>query len=262
MSAPEKMAVRCEKEGGIATLTLDRPERLNAMADPMWDALCEHLGRIAADEEVRAVILTGAGRAFCSGGDVTGMNHSDVVSSRTRARRRQRAIMALYTLEKPVVAAVRGPVYGIGNALALACDLIVASDTARFSMAFKKVGLVPDGGAIYFLTQYLGIARAKELVYTARAVTAEEAQELGLITRVVPDAKLETEVRALAKELAESATYALALTKKMFQSMYVPTLEQLLEMETLASGIVRLTHDHKEGVAAFREKRATKFLGK
>jgi 2-(1,2-epoxy-1,2-dihydrophenyl)acetyl-CoA isomerase len=153
-------------------------------------------------------------------------------------------------------------VYGIGNALALACDLIVASDTAKFSMAFKKVGVVPDGGAIFFLTQYLGIARAKDLVYTARVVPADEAHRLGLVVRVVPDDKLDSEARALAKEMAESATYALALAKKMFHSMYVPTLEQLMEMETLASGAVRLTYDHKEGVDAFKEKRPPKFLGK
>jgi len=256
------MEVRLDREGAVATLTLDRPDKLNAMADPMWDALHGHLETIAADEGIRAVILTGAGRAFCSGGDVTGMAQSDIVSGRARSQRRHRTVLALYNLEKPVIAAVRGAVYGIGNALALACDLIVASETAKFSMAFKKVGVVPDGGAIFFLTQNLGIARAKDLVYTARAVPAAEALGLGLVARVVADDRLETEARALAAEMAESATYALALAKKMFHSMYVPTLEQLMELETLASGAVRLTHDHKEGVDAFKEKRPPKFLGK
>ena len=256
------MNVRFDREGAIAVLTLDRPERLNAMADPMWDALYEHLGKIAVDDAIRAVILTGAGRAFCSGGDVTGMAKSDIVSGRARSQRRHRTVQALYNLEKPVIAAVRGAVYGIGNALALACDLVVASDTAKFSMAFKKVGVVPDGGAIFFLTQHLGIAQAKDLVYTARVVPADEALKLGLVMRVVPDDKLDSEARALAKEMSESATYALALAKKMFHSMYVPTLEQLLEMETLATGTVRLTHDHKEGVEAFKSKRPPKFLGK
>jgi 2-(1,2-epoxy-1,2-dihydrophenyl)acetyl-CoA isomerase len=185
------MSVRLEKDGSIAVLTLDRPERLNAMNDPMWEALFEHLGKIATDDEIRAVILTGAGRAFCSGGDVTAMQKSDLVSGRARSRLRQRAVLALYNLEKPVIAAVRGPVYGIGNALALACDLVVASDTARFSMAFKKVGVVPDGGVLFFLTQYLGIGRAKDLVYTARVVPADEAMRLGLVVRVVPDHELE-----------------------------------------------------------------------
>ena len=256
------MSVRLEKDGSIAVLTLDRPERLNAMNDPMWEALFEHLGKIATDDEIRAVILTGAGRAFCSGGDVTAMQKSDLVSGRARSRLRHRAVLALYNLEKPVIAAVRGPVYGIGNALALACDLVVASDTARFSMAFKKVGVVPDGGVLFFLTQYLGIGRAKDLVYTARVVPADEAMRLGLVVRVVTDHELEAQARALAQELADSATYALALAKKMFHHMYVPTLEQLMEMETLASGLARLTHDHKEGVDAFKEKRPPKFLGK
>ena len=256
------MNVRLEKDGALAILTLDRPDRLNAMADPMWDALHGHLMTIAADDAIRAVILTGAGRAFCSGGDVTGMAKSDILSGRARSQRRHRAVLALYNLEKPVIAAVRGAIYGIGNALALACDLVVASDTAKFSMAFKKVGVVPDGGAIFFLTQNLGIARAKELVYTARVVPAAEALALGLVARVVADDKLEIETRALATELAESATYALALAKKMFHSMYVPTLEQLMELETLASGAARLTHDHKEGVEAFKEKRPPRFQGR
>jgi 2-(1,2-epoxy-1,2-dihydrophenyl)acetyl-CoA isomerase len=257
------MNVRCDNEDGIATLTLDRPDTLNAMSDPMWDALHDHLSRIAGDDAVRAVILTGAGRAFCSGGDVSGMAKvTDLVAGRARSQRRHRAICALYNLDKPVIAAARGPIYGIGNALALACDLIVASDSVKFSMAFKKVGVVPDGGAIFFLTQHLGIARAKELVYTARPVGAAEALALGLVARVVPDAELEAESRALAKELAASATYALTLAKKLFHSMYTPTLEQLCEMETLASGLVRLTHDHQEGVAAFREKRPPRFTGK
>jgi len=256
------MNVRLEKDGALAILTLDRPDRLNAMADPMWDALHGHLMTIAADDVIRAVILTGAGRAFCSGGDVTGMAKSDILSGRARSQRRHRTVLALYNLEKPVIAAVRGAIYGIGNALALACDLVVASDTAKFSMAFKKVGVVPDGGAIFFLTQNLGIARAKELVYTARVVPAAEALALGLVARVVADDKLEIETRALATELAESATYALALAKKMFHSMYVPTLEQLMELETLASGAARLTHDHKEGVEAFKEKRPPRFQGR
>ena len=256
------MTVRLDIDSGIATLTLDRPDKLNAMSDAMWDALLGHLGQIAGDDTVRAVILTGAGRAFCSGGDVDNMAKSDIVSGRARSQRRHRVIMALYGLEKPVIAAVRGPVYGIGNALALACDLIVASETAKFSMAFKKVGVVPDGGALFFLTQYLGIAKAKELVYTARPVGAQEAFDLGIAIRVVPDGSLAEEVHALAREMAQSATYALALAKKMFQAMAVPALEQLMELETLASGIVRMTHDHKEGVAAFKEKRPPRFEGR
>lgn len=251
-----------DRRDGVLTLTLNRPSAMNALSRELRRALIAAFTSLVQDAEIGVVILTGAGRAFCSGGDVTGMAKSDIVSGRTRSKRRHRAIQALYSLEKPVIAAVRGAVYGIGNALALACDLVVASENAKFSMVFKKVGIVPDGGAIFFLTQYLGIARAKEMVYTARAVPADEALKLGLVVRVVPDDKLETEARALAKEMAESATYALALAKKMFQSMAVPSLEMQLENETLNSGIVRLTHDHKEGVEAFKEKRPPKFQGR
>ncbi len=256
------MDVRLDISDGIATLTLDNPERLNAMSDPMWDALRAHLDTVAAAESARAVIVTGAGRAFSSGGDVSGMAKATLVSGRARSQKRHRAIAALHALEKPVIAAVRGPVYGIANAIALACDLIIASETAKFAMAFKKVGVVPDGGAIYFLTQYLGIAKAKELVFTARPVDAREALAIGLAMRVVPDAELDAAARALAMELAQSATHALLLAKKMFQAMYVPTLEHLCDIETLSSTIARLTHDHQEGVAAFREKRPPQFLGK
>ena len=256
------MTVTLEKHGSIATLILNRPEKLNAMSDAMWGELHSHLADISADPSVRAAVIAGAGRAFSAGGDVTNMARFDHVSGRERSRHRHRTIAALYNLDKPVIAAVRGPVYGIANALALACDLVIASETANFSMAFKKVGVVPDGGTIYFLTQYLGIGRAKELVYTARPISATEACAMGLVVRVVPDDKLIPEATALALEIAQSASYALMLAKKMFQSMASPTLETLLETETLASTIVRLTDDHKEAVNAFKEKRTPKFTGR
>jgi len=207
-------------------------------------------------------VLIGAGRSFCAGGDVGSMGGYDVVSGRKRSQKHKSTVVNLYNVEKPVIAAVRGPAAGIGFSLALACDLIVASDSAYFLAAFKKVGIPPDGGAVFFLTQYLGIARAKEIVYTARRVPAQEALEMGIVTKVVPDDRLEAEAQSLAQELASSATYALRLAKRMFHAMYVPTLEMLLEMENLAISGARLTHDHKEGVAAFKEKRPPKFLGR
>jgi len=184
------------------------------------------------------------------------------VAGRKRSQGHQRTIINLYNLEKPVIAAVRGAAAGIGASLALACDLVIAAESAYFLMAFKKVGIPPDGGSVFFLTQRLGIARAKELVYTARRLPAQEAHDMGLVMKVVPEDRLEAEAQALARELATSATYALKLAKKMFHSMYVPTLEHLLELENLAVSGARLTHDHQEGVAAFREKRPPKFLGR
>lgn len=256
------MTVTMEKADNVALITLDRPEKLNAISGEMWDQLYQYFTELMEDDSTRAVILTGKGRAFCSGGDVSSMGKATMVSSRWRSHTRHRVIMALQNLEKPVICAVRGACYGIANALALACDMIVASDTAKFSMAFKRVGLVPDGGVAFFLTQYVGVGRARDLVYTGRVVEAAEALSMGLVARVVPDAELESAARKLALEFANSATHALALSKKMFQSLYSPTLETLLETEKFASTITRLTDDHKEAVAAFKEKRPPKFTGR
>ena len=256
------MSVRVHKSDGIATVTLDRPDKLNALSEEMYHGIADRFAELDADDEVRAIVLTGAGRAFCAGGDVGSMGGYDVVTGRKRSQKHRRTVVNVYNTEKPVIAAVRGPAAGIGFSLALACDLIVASESAYFLAAFKKVGIPPDGGAVFFLSQYLGIGRAKEIVYSARKVPAQEAHDIGLVMKLVPDAKLETEAQALAQELASSATYALRLAKRMFQSMYVPTLEILLETENLAVCGARLTHDHKEGVDAFKEKRPPKFLGK
>jgi 2-(1,2-epoxy-1,2-dihydrophenyl)acetyl-CoA isomerase len=256
------MSILVTKQDGVATLLLNRPDKLNALSEEMYHGIADHCAALDADDEVRAIILTGAGRAFCAGGDVGSMGGYDVVTGRKRSQKHRRTVVNLYNVEKPVIAAVRGPAAGIGFSLALASDLIVASESAYFLAAFKNVGIPPDGGAVFFLTQYLGIARAKEIAYTARRIPAQEAREMGLVTKVVPDDKLEQEALALARDLASSATYALRLAKRMFQSMYVPTLEMLLEMENLAVCAARLTHDHKEGVAAFKEKRPARFLGK
>ena len=249
-------------DGGIAVVTLNRPDKLNALTDEMYNRITGLFTVFQADDQVRAVIITGAGRAFCSGSDVTTMVNAGVVAGRSRMQTRHAMINAIANLEKPVIAAVRGATVGIGFSIAMACDLIIASDNAKFSQIFKKIGLVPDGGSIYFLTQRIGIARAKDLVYTARMLPAEEAREWGLINRVVPDAELESAALALAQELAGSATFALALAKKMFQAMYVPTLETHLEQENLCQGTAKLTEDHLEGVAAFKEKRTPKFTGR
>lgn len=256
------MSIQVTKDSGVATVLLNRADKLNAMSAEMYHDLAHHFTEFNFDDEVRAVIVIGAGRAFCSGGDVGTMGSRDVLSGRKRSKGHHQMPIALHNLEKPVIAAVRGPAAGIGFSLALACDLIIASETAYFLAAFKNVGIPPDGGAVFFLTQHLGIARAKEIAYTARRVPAQEAKEMGFVMKVVPDDKLEAETQAFARDLADSATYALRLAKKMFQSMYVPTLDALLELEAMALGQARTTHDHEEGVAAFKEKRAPRFKGR
>jgi 2-(1,2-epoxy-1,2-dihydrophenyl)acetyl-CoA isomerase len=257
------MSIELEKQDGVATVVLNRPEQLNALTDEMYVRLIDVFSALAADDAVRSVVLTGKGRGFCSGSDVGGMLKSDLAENRKRMQQRHhRMIQAIACLERPVIAAVRGPVAGIGFSIALACDLIVASETARFSQAFRNIGLVPDGGSIFFLTHYLGIARAKELVFTARVLPAAEAHQWGLVTRVTPDVELEAAALAVAKDLAGSATFALGLAKQMFRSMCVPTLEMLLETENLSQSIAKLTYDHREGVTAFRDKRKAKFTGR
>lgn len=256
------MSIKVTIVEGIATVLLARADKLNALSGDMYHELADAFTALNNDDTARAVVLTGAGRAFCAGGDVGSMGGYDVVSGRKRSRGHQQMILALHHLEKPVIAAIRGPAAGIGASMALACDLIVASETAYLLMAFKNVGIPPDGGAIYFLTQHLGLARAKEIVYSARKLPAIEARDMGLISKVVPDDQLETEALALARDIAGSATYALTLAKRMFQYMYVPTLEQLLEMEVLAICGARMTQDHVEGVTAFKEKRKPQFKGK
>jgi len=256
------VSIEYKLERNVAVVTLNRPDKLNALTDEMYNRLAELFTQFQSEDEVRAVIITGAGRAFCSGSDVTTMVNTNLVAGRARMQTRHAMINAIVNLEKPVIAAVRGVAVGIGFSIAMACDLIIASDTAKFSQIFKKIGLIPDGGSIYFLTQRIGLARAKDLVYTARMLPAEEAREWGLINRVVPEAELDTNALALAQELAASATFAIALAKKMFQAMYVPTLETHLEQENLCQGTVKLTEDHLEGVAAFKEKRAAVFKGR
>lgn len=256
------MSIRITHDEGIATVLLDRADKLNALSGEMYQELADAFTALNNDDSVRVVLLTGAGRAFCAGGDVGSMGNFDVVSGRKRSKGHHRMILALHHLEKPVIAAVRGPAAGIGASMALACDLIIASETAYLLMAFKNVGIPPDGGAIFFLTQHLGLARAKEIVYSARKLPAAEARDMGLISKVVPDEQLEAASLALAREIAGSATYALTLAKRMFQYMYVPTLEQLLELEVLAISGARMTHDHVEGVTAFKEKRKPQFKGK
>lgn len=256
------MTIEITRAAGVATVRLNRPDKLNALSQEMYHALADAFVALNADDEARCIVLTGAGRAFCAGGDITSMGSYDIVAGRKRSKSHHNMVAALHNLEKPVIAAIRGPAAGIGASLALASDLIIASETAYLLMAFKNVGIPPDGGAVYFLTQRLGVAKAKELVYTARKLPAQEALALGLVMKVVPDDRLEAEAQAFATELASSATYALGLAKRMFHSMYTPTLEQLLELENVAVCGARLTHDHAEGIAAFKEKRKPRFTGK
>ena len=259
------MSVDLTIDGAVAKVVLNRPEKLNALTVDMRQSLCDHLTRLRFDDAVRVIIVTGAGRGFCSGADVdrmAGQPH-DLRADRERMQRGGHAfIRALHAIEKPTIAAVRGPAVGIGWSIALACDLVVASKTARFSQIFRRIGLAPDGGAIWFLTRRIGMLKAKELVYSARFVEAEEALALGLVNYVVEDEALIAKTDELAADLSEAPTFALGLAKKLFHAAVGPSLDDYLDIESLVQPQLHMTADNAESVAAFREKRKPKFIGR
>ena len=257
------MSVDLTIEGPVAKIVLNRPEKLNALTYEMRAQLRDYTQQLRFDENVRAIIITGEGRAFCTGADVGRMQRGGLRDERHKMQGGSHQFLrTLHAIEKPVIAAVRGPTVGIGWSIALACDLIVASETARFSQVFRRVGLAPDGGAIWFLTRRIGLARAKELVFTARFVEAPEALSLGLVNYVVPDGELMAKTEELAADFASGPTFAFGMAKKLFHMASGPSYEDFLDLEAFVQPQLDQTEDHREGVAAFREKRPPKFVGR
>ena len=254
--------LRVDIDGPVATLTLDRPEALNALTVAVKVGLREALERISADRTVRAVILTGAGRAFCAGQDLAEREQPDAAPLDEELRERYNPIIrALRSMGQPVIAAVNGVAAGAGASLAFACDLRIASADARFVLAFGKIGLVPDSGATWFLPRLVGSTRAAELALVGDPVGADQALRLGLVSRVVTAEELMPEARALADRIAAGAPLALALTKRALDRSWSIGLEEALEGEAELQGIAGATADHEEGLAAFREKRPPRFTG-
>jgi 2-(1,2-epoxy-1,2-dihydrophenyl)acetyl-CoA isomerase len=253
---------------GVATLTLNRPDRLNAMSEPMLDALLEALPRLAEDAGVGAIVLTGSGRAFCAGGDVKAMAEGrefggDTLEEKAQAlRARMEVSRWLHEAPKPTIAMVRGAAAGAGLSLALACDLRVAGDSARFATAFARVGYSGDFGGSWFLTQLVGTARARELYYTAEILDAAEALRLGLVNRVVPDARLEEETQLLAGRLAGGPRVALRYMKRNMNAAEHQSLKECLDLEAWHHTRCGQTEDHREAAKAFVEKRGPVFRGR
>ena len=253
---------------GVATLTLNRPDRLNALSVAMLDALLEALPRLADDGAVGVVVLTGAGRGFCAGGDVKAMAEGRELGGDTLEEKAQglRAKMEvsrwLHEMPKPTIAMVRGAAAGAGLSIALACDLRIAGESAKFATAFARVGYSGDFGGSWFLTQLVGTAKARELYYTAEIVDARHALALGIVNRVVPDEKLEDEALTLARKLAQGPRVALRYMKRNMNAAETQTLAQCLDLEAMHHTRTGFTEDHKEAARAFVEKREPVFKGR
>ena len=250
-----------DKQEGIAKITLNRPDAMNAFSLGMREEVGTAFESFASDDEVRAVVLTGAGRAFCAGGDIKGWGDLGDDGLKTLLTLAHRAVRAITTLEKPVIAMVNGAAAGAGCNLALACDLIIASDKARFGETFVKVGLGPDWGGAYFLPRLVGMAKAKELLFSGKVIDANEALQIGLVNQVVPSDQLEATTMELAKQLAKSATKAIGLTKSFLHKVWQMDLDAALEYEGNVQAACIKTYDHQEGVKAFLEKRPAEFRG-
>jgi len=252
---------RVEHEGGVATVTLDRPEALNALTRASRRALTRDLRGLSADPAVRCVVLTGEGRAFCAGQDLREQDALDDVDVMIRETYIP-IIEAIVEMPKPVIAAVNGAAAGAGLSLALACDLRYLSEDAVLMLAFSNIGLVPDCGGTWLLPRTVGYARAFELAVTGRRVQADEALALGLVQRVLPRAEVLPAAQELAAQLAARPTLALGWTKRLLRAAEHGTLADAMELEAQLQAAAVATHDHAEGIAAFLEKREPRFEGR
>jgi 2-(1,2-epoxy-1,2-dihydrophenyl)acetyl-CoA isomerase len=260
------MSLRYEVADGVAIITFDRPDVLNAFNDELGHAALDAVAKASADDAVRCIVITGEGRAFSSGEDLgalaDGYRRGDTAPlGNILVDRYNPLIRAIASAPKPVVAAVNGVAAGAGASIALACDFRIASEKAKLVLAFIKVGLVPDSGGIWFLTKMLGAAKAWELAALGEPISAEEALRLNLVNRVVPLDEFEDAWRSFAGELASGPTRAFALTKRLLRSAMESPLDDQLDLEGELQAEAGRTQDHLEGVQAFLGKRAPRFEG-
>ena len=246
----------------VRTITLHRPEALNAFNATLHHELADALKAAERDRAVRCLVITGAGRAFCAGQDLKELLAENQLSlGDVLPQRYHPLILRLRTMEKPIIAAVNGVAAGAGCSLALACDLRVASDKASFVAAFIRIGLITDSGSTFFMPRLLGLGKALELAFTGDALEAGAAQSLGMVSRVVPGEELMATTMELAQRLAQAPTRAIGLTKRAMNRALSMDLEAALAYETDMQELAGRTHDHKEGVQAFIEKRPPQFRG-
>lgn len=266
-------AIILEKEAGVATITLNRPQVLNALDRQLAADFSRAVDDVMGDSDIRVIIITGAGRGFCSGADLSMFEEQASGSSRLmnlggadprdiiRHNTMLGATLKLREMDKPVVAAINGPAVGGGIALALAADIRIASEKASFALPFSRRGLVPDGGTSWLITRVVGLARAYELALTGRTVDAEEAFRIGIVNRVVPHKDLMKESRALASDIAQGPPIAIQLTKNAIRSSLATELSSHMLYELYLNGLLENTNEFRERLAVFLEKRSPVFKG-
>jgi 2-(1,2-epoxy-1,2-dihydrophenyl)acetyl-CoA isomerase len=249
-------------DDGVVTLTLNRPDALNAFNRQMKEELLAAFKDVARDRRVRVVVLTGAGRGFCAGQDLKEPRSDDAADLGAELRVRYNPlILAMRRLEKPIIGAINGVAAGAGCSLALACDIRLAAESATFIESFGRVGLVPDTGSSWFLPRIVGLANAADMIFSAAPIDAHTAQRIGLVNRVVPQGRLAEEARAEAARLAAASPVALALGKRALNYGLEHDLASSLEHEAQLQAVAGRSDDHREGVAAFVEKRPPRFTG-
>jgi len=262
-------SVLYEKKGSTAVVTLNRPEKMNASTDVMYEELLDCFGRVDGDEDVRVMIVTGAGKAFCAGADLK-ERFLPKIEERKKGLLKDvtgeisdRGALALSRIRKVTIAAVNGMASGVGCTLALGCDIRIASETAKFGFPFLRVGILPEFGSTYYLPRLVGIGKACELVFTGQTVDAQEAKEIGLVNCVVSPEKLMEETFAMADRIARMPPLALMISKRaLYQGLRAPDLASQLQYEALALVHLFGTADHEEGVRSFLEKREPVFKGR
>ncbi|MHC1578903.1 MAG: enoyl-CoA hydratase/isomerase family protein [Dehalococcoidia bacterium] len=252
-----------KKEAGITTLTLNRPEKYNALNQLMTGELLDALSCVSRDKDNRVLVITGAGKAFCSGADVKDLSSGGTaVQARTWTQYGGKLMLLIADLEIPVIAKVNGFAVGIGCSLALNCDMVIASDNASFSLIFGQIGLIGDGGSLFTVPRLVGPMKAKELYFTGRLVSAQEAERIGLINKFVAAQDLDAEVNGLCAKLASGPAVAYGMSKKIINKGLNMDLASVLELEAMGQAIASTTEDAREAAQAFLEKRPPNFKGR
>lgn len=261
-AGPRDIGVTLDRTGSVALLTLNDPKSFNALSAPVKAGLEQHISAIAADDGIRAIVITGTGPAFCAGGDIRSMDERSAVSVHDRMKKTHSWLVTLLNMRKPVISAVNGAAAGAGFALAMAGDFVCVSPAARFKCGFFGIGAVPDLGLAYTLPRAIGMVRAKDILLSNREVGAEEALSIGLASRLFSGEDLLSSSMALAEELANGPTLAYGFAKTLLQRSYQLPLDGFLDAENGAQVAAFGTSDFAEGVAAFRGKRKARFSGR